>query len=57
MMHYEPVKVTISAPRLAEVILNIVIWDHGLSDSIVSNRGSLFALKFWLLLYYIFGII
>ena len=56
MVHYEPVKVTIDAPGLAEVILNVVVWHHGLPDSIVTNRGSLFTSKFWSSLCYFFGI-
>ena len=47
MVHYEPVKVTIDAPGLAEVILDVVVRHHGLPDSIVSDRGSLFTSKFW----------
>ena len=50
MVHYEPVKVTINALGLAEVILDVVVWHYGLPDSIVSDRGSLFTSKFWLLL-------
>ena len=46
MVHYKLVKVTIDAPRLAEVIIDMVVWHHGLPDSIVTNRGSLFASKF-----------
>ena len=45
-MHYEPVKTTINALGLAEVILNVVVRHHGLPDSIVTDRGSLFTLKF-----------
>ena len=56
MVHYKPVKVTINAPGLAKIILNVVVWYHGLPDSIVTDRGSLFTLKFWLLLCYFFGI-
>ena len=52
MVHYEPVKVTIDAPRLAEVILGVIVWHHGLQDSIVTDKGSLFISKFWLLLCY-----
>ena len=29
MVYYEPVKVTIDAPRLAEVIIDVVVWHHG----------------------------
>ena len=56
MVHYEPVKVTIDALGLAEVIIDVVIWHHGLSDSIVTNRGSLFTSKFWSLLCYFLGV-
>ena len=46
MVHYEPVKVTIDAPGLTEVIIDVVVWYHGLSNSIVTDRGSLFTSKF-----------
>ena len=56
MVYYKPVKVTIDAPGLAEVILNVVVRHYGISDSIVTDRGLLFTSKFWLLLCYFFGI-
>ena len=56
MVHYEPVKVTINAPGLAEVIINVVVRHHGLPDSIVTDRRSLFTSKFWSLLSYFLGI-
>ena len=56
MVHYEPVKVTIDTPGLAEVILDVVVRHHGLPDSIVSDRGSLFTSKFWSSLCYFLGI-
>ena len=56
MVYYELVKVTINALRLAEVILDVVVWHHGLPDSIVSDRGSFFTSKFWSSLYYFLGI-
>ena len=46
MVHYEPVKVTINAPGLAEVIINMVVRHYGLVDLIVTDRGLLFTLKF-----------
>ena len=46
IVHYEPVKVTIDALGLAKVILNMVVWHHGLANSIVTNRGSFFTSKF-----------
>ena len=56
MVHYEPVKITIDAPSLAEVIIDVVVRPHGLPDSIVTDRGSLFTSKFWSSLCYFLGI-
>ena len=56
MVYYEPVKVTIDAPRLADVIINEVVQYYGLPDSIISNRGAIFMSKFWSSLYYFLGI-
>ena len=55
MVYYQPVKVTINAPRLAKVIIDMVVWHYGLLDSIVTNRGFAFTSKFWSLLYYFLG--
>ena len=46
MVYYKPVKVTIDAPGLAKVIINVVIRHNGLLDSIVTDMGSFFNLKF-----------
>ena len=56
IVYYKLVKVTIVALELAEVILDDVVWYHGLPDSIVTNKSLLFTSKFWLLLCYFFGI-
>ena len=56
MVYYELVKITINAPGRAKVIINIVICYHGLPDSIVTNRSSLFTSKFCLLFYSLFCI-
>ncbi len=56
MVHYEPVKVTIDATGLAEVIIDVVVHHHGFPESIVTDRGSLFTSKFWSLLCYFLGI-
>ena len=56
MVHYELVKITIDAPRLAEAILDVIVQHHSLPDSIIFDRGSLFTLKFWSLLCYFLGI-
>ncbi len=56
MVHYVPVKVTIDAPGLAKVITDVVVRHHGVPESIVTDRGSLFTSKFWSSLYYFLGI-
>lgn len=47
---------TINALDLAEVIIEAVIRHHGLSDTIVSDQGSIFTSKFWFSLGYFFKI-
>ena len=37
MVHYKPVKITIDAPDLAEVIINVVVRYHNLLDSIITD--------------------
>ena len=56
MIYYKLVKVIIDAPGLAEVIINVVVRHHGLLNSIVTNRGSLFTSKFCSLLCYFLDI-
>ena len=56
MMHYEPVKVTIDTPGLAEVIIYVVVRHHGLPDFIISDQGAIFTSKFRSSLYYFLGI-
>ena len=56
MFYYEPIKITIDAPGLVEIILDVVVHYHGLPDSIVTDKGSLFTLKFWSSLCYFLGI-
>ena len=56
MVHYKLLKVTIDVLGLAEVVIDMVVRHHGLPDSIVTNRGSLFTSKFWSSLYYFLGI-
>ena len=46
MVYYEPIKVIIDTLGLAEVIFNMVVCYYGLPNSIVSDKDSLFALKF-----------
>ena len=56
MVYYKPVKVTIDALGLNEIIINVVVRYYNLSDSIVTNQGSHFILKFWSSLWYFVGI-
>lgn len=56
MVHYVLVKMTIDAPGLAKVIIDIVIKQHNLPNSIVFNKNSLFVLNFCSSLYYFFDI-
>ena len=46
MVYYKPVKIIIDTPGLAEVIIDVVMRHHGLSDSIVTKQGSFFISKF-----------
>lgn len=55
-MHYKLVKVTINALDLGKVILNIVVWHHNISNSMVSDWTSVFISKFWSSLCYFLGI-
>ncbi len=56
IVYYELVKVTINAPSLAKIILDMVIRHHDLLDLIMSDRGSVFTSKFWSSLCCIFRI-
>ena len=56
IIHYKPVKITIDAPGLAEVIIDVVVCHHVLPNSIVTDRSFLFTSKFWSSLCYFFGI-
>ncbi len=46
MIYYVPVKVTINAPGLVEVIIDIVVHHYGVLKSIVTDQGLLFISKF-----------
>ncbi len=56
MVYYEPVKVTIDIPGLAEVIIDMIVHYHRVPESIVTDQGSLFTSKFWSLLCYFLDI-
>ena len=56
IVYYKLIKIIINTSELAEILLDIIVWYYSLSDLIVSNKSLLFISKFWLLLYYFFGI-
>lgn len=56
MVYYELVKIMIDMLGLTEVIINIVVYHHGVSESIVIDQDLLFISKFWSLLCYFLGI-
>ena len=56
MIYYELMQMTITAPVLAEVILNIVVQYHDLPNSIVSDCNSVFTSKFLSLFCYFLSI-
>lgn len=56
MIYYVLVKIIINTPGVAEVIINVVVYYHGVPDSIIIDRGLLFTSKFWSLLCYFLGI-
>ena len=56
MVHYKLVKVTINAPRLAKVIIDVVVQHFGLPNSIISDRRAIFMSKFRFSLCYFLGI-
>ena len=52
MARYIPVRKTIEAPQLADVFLSKIVKLHGVPQSIVTDRGSLFTAHFWSALCY-----
>lgn len=56
MVYYKPVKITLDALGLAEVLLDVVLQYHGLPDSIMTDKGLLFTSKFCQSLCYFLGI-
>ena len=56
IVYYKPIEITINAPRLAKVIIDVVVRYYGLPDSIVTDRRLFFTSKFWSFLCYFLGI-
>ena len=52
MLYYKPVKVTIDAPGLREIIFNVIVRHYSLPNSIVSDWSAIFISKFKSSLYY-----
>ena len=52
MVYYKPVIITINAPGLAKIIIDVLVWHHGLLNSIMTDKSLLFISKFWLLVCY-----
>ena len=46
MVHYKLIKVIFYALRLAEIIINVLVWHHSLPYLIITNKNSFFTLKF-----------
>jgi hypothetical protein len=45
--HFIPIKTIYSRMQLAELYMSRIVCLHGVPKKIVSNRGTLFTLKFW----------
>jgi transposase InsO family protein len=50
MFHLVPYTKTTTAPEFAQMFIDYVIRLHGILDSIVSDRGSIFTSQFWTVL-------
>lgn len=56
IVYYKLVKVTIETPRLAKVIIDMVVQYHDFPNSIISDCRAIFISKFWSSLWYFFDI-
>ena len=56
MVYYKRVRIAITAPALAKVILNVIVLHYDLPDFIVSNRALVFISKFCFSLCYFLSI-
>ncbi len=56
MAHYIAVDKTLDAEQFAQVLIENLVRYHGLPDSIVTDRGSLFTSQFWSSLAYFLGV-
>ena len=56
MMHLVPSRKTDTSPDFAQMFVNNVVRHHGLPDSIISDRGTLFTSQFWTALSKLLGV-
>lgn len=56
IIYYKPINVIINTAGLKKLNINVIVRYHGLLVSIISNKGSIFILKFWSLLCYFLNI-
>lgn len=56
MLYYKLVKITMDTPGLAEVVINVIVYHHKVSKSIVTDQSPLFTSKLWSFLCYLPGI-
>ncbi|KAF8750752.1 hypothetical protein RHS01_09200 [Rhizoctonia solani] len=56
MAHFIPTVETIKAPDLAWLFLQHIFRAHGLPDTIISDRGSIFVSHFWTRLHELIGV-
>jgi transposase InsO family protein len=47
VVHFVPIKTTYFEPQLAELYMLRIVYLHGVSKKIMSDRGTQFTLKFW----------
>lgn len=45
-VYYELIKVTINAFEIVKIILDMIVWQHGLPYLIMSDKSSIFNSKF-----------
>jgi transposase InsO family protein len=56
MAHFTPCSKLITVEETTHLILDRIIWLHGLPEEIVSDRGLQFAFKFWRRLFELLGV-
>lgn len=56
MVYFKSILTILDIKQLAKVLIEIVIKYHSLPNSIMTDQGSLFILKFWSFLCYYFNI-